>query len=239
MARETPARAAGRAAATTSARADAARAETPAVTPGRPLAGHGLEPALALLELDSIAVGIAAGDAMAKRSPVDVLHAGTVHPGRYLVLVGGAVADVEEALAAGCEVGEGSVLDVVLLPGVDPQVVDALRGVRRAGEGEALGIVEAATVASVIDAADAGVKGAQVRIMELRIADDLGGKAYVLFDGRVSDVEAAVEHGLHRASSAERPSGWIVGRVVSQLHGAMRANLEGDARFAARLRGED
>jgi len=238
MARETTARATGRAAPTTSPRSTPARAETPTATSGRPPAGHGLEPAVALLELDSIAVGIAAGDAMAKRSPVDVLHAGTVHPGRYLVLVGGAVADVEEALAAGCEAGEGSVLDVVILPGVDPQVVDALRGVRLAGEGEALGIVEATTVASVIDAADAGVKGAHVRIMELRIADDLGGKAYVLFDGRVSDVEAAVEQGLHRAASAERPGGRAVGRVVSQLHGAMRANLQGDARFAARLRGE-
>jgi microcompartment protein CcmL/EutN len=225
------ARASGQEAAATSGRSDVART-------GRPAAGHGLEPAVALLELDSIAVGIAAGDAMAKRAPVDVLHAGTVHPGRYLVLVGGAVADVEEALAAGCEVGEGSVLDVVLLPGVDPQVVDALRGVRRTGAGEALGIIEAGTVASVIDAADAGVKGAHVRIMELRIADDLGGKAYVLFDGRVSDVEAAVEQGLHRASSPERPAGRAVGRVVSQLHGAMRANLQGDARFAARVRGE-
>jgi guanylate kinase len=60
-----------------------------------------IEPALALLELDSIAVGIEAGDAMAKRAPIDVIRAGTVHPGKYLVLVGGAVADVEEALAAG------------------------------------------------------------------------------------------------------------------------------------------
>ena len=48
-----------------------------------------LEPALGLLELDSIAAGIEAGDAMAKRAPVDVIRAGTVHPGKYLVLVGG------------------------------------------------------------------------------------------------------------------------------------------------------
>ncbi|MCU0505124.1 MAG: BMC domain-containing protein [Chloroflexi bacterium] len=212
----------------------AARATAAPAGPSAP----GLEPAVALLELDSIAVGIEAGDAMAKRAPVDVLHAGTVHPGRFLVLVGGAVADVEEALAAGCEAGAGSVLDVVLLPAIDPAVVDALRGRRLAGAAEALGIIETATVASIIDAADAGVKSANVRLMELRIADDLGGKAYVLFDGRVSDVEAAVEHGLRRVSDADRPAGRVVGRVVSQLHGTMRANLEGDARFAARVRGE-
>ena len=64
-----------------------------------------MRPAIALLELHSIARGIEAGDAMAKRAPVDVLRAGTVHPGRFLVLVGGATADVEEALDAGRAVG--------------------------------------------------------------------------------------------------------------------------------------
>ncbi len=198
----------------------------------------GLEPAIALLELDSIAVGIVAGDAMAKRAPIDVLHAGTVHPGRYLVLVGGAVADVEEALAVGCEAGEGSILDAVLLPAVDPQVVAGLRGARREGTGEALGVIETTTVASIIDAADAGVKGARVRLLELRVADDLGGKAYVLFDGAVSDVEAAVEHGLERIADSGRTAGRVTGRVVAQLHASMRANLESDARFAAHVRGE-
>ena len=64
-----------------------------------------LQPALALVELASIAVGIETGDAMVKRAPVEVVRAGTIHPGRYLVLVTGAVGDVEEALRAGLEVG--------------------------------------------------------------------------------------------------------------------------------------
>ena len=45
----------------------------------------------------SIAAGILAGDAMVKRATLDVVHAGTVHPGRFLVLVGGSVGEVEEA----------------------------------------------------------------------------------------------------------------------------------------------
>ena len=87
-------------------------------------------PALALLELDSIAAGIGAGDAMAKRAPIDVLRAGTVHPGKYLILVCGAVADVEEALEAGREVGASAVLDVVFLPNAHPELVAAIRGER-------------------------------------------------------------------------------------------------------------
>ena len=44
-----------------------------------------MRPALAIIEFDSVAVGIHAGDAMVKRAAVDHIRAGTVHPGRYLV----------------------------------------------------------------------------------------------------------------------------------------------------------
>jgi len=191
-----------------------------------------IEPALALLELDSIAAGIAAGDAMAKRAPIDLIRAGTVHPGRYLVLVGGAVADVEEALAAGREAAASAVLDAVLLPNVHPEVVATMRGARREAAGEALGVIETATVAAVIEAADAGLKGARVRLVELRLADDLGGKGYLLFTGPVAEVEAAVEIGAARIAG----SPGLVARVIPQLHGEMAENLAADARFGARVR---
>ncbi len=191
-----------------------------------------MQPAIALLEFDSIAVGIEAGDAMAKRAPIDVLHAGTVHPGKYLVLVGGAVGDVEEALAAGRETGAGSLLDAVFLPNIHPDVVDAIGGHRRPGTGEAIGVIETLTVASIIDAADAGVKGAHVRLLEMRLADDLGGKSYLLFDGPVAEVEAAVEIGAARIAG----SAGMVRRVIPRLHAEMRENLVVDGRFHERLR---
>lgn len=190
-----------------------------------------ITPALALIELDSIAIGIEVGDAMAKRSPIDVLYAGTVHPGKYLVLVGGAVADVEEALDTGRVVGGLAILDTVLLADVHPDVVAALRGRRRTETGEALGVIETQTVAAIIEAADAGVKGARARLLELRLADDIGGKAYLLFGGPVADVEAAVEIGQASLRAADE----AIARVIPQLHAEMRANLEADARFRERL----
>ena len=210
--------------------APAAPAAAPAPTTAAPPA---VEPALALLELDSIAAGIEAGDAMAKQAPIEVLRAGTVHPGKYLVLVGGAVGDVEEALAAGREVGAAAVRDVVFLPNVHPDVVAAMRGARGIAAGEALGVIETATVAAAIEAADAGLKGARVRLLELRLADDLGGKGYLLFDGPVAEVEAAVEIGGDRVAG----SPGLVRRVIPQLHAEMAENLAADARFAARIRG--
>src|SRR3990172_1101384 len=89
-----------------------------------------IEPALALVEFSSIAVGIQAADAMVKRAPIDVIKTGTVQPGKYLVLIGGAVADVEESLAAGRLVGGTSVVDHVYLPQVHPEVVEAIGGGR-------------------------------------------------------------------------------------------------------------
>lgn len=192
-----------------------------------------IQPALALLELDSIAAGIAAGDAMAKRASIGVLRAGTVHPGKYLVLVGGSVGDVEEALEAGREVGASAVLDVVFLPNVHPELVAALGGVRREAGGEALGVIETATVAAIVEAADAGLKGARVRLVELRLADDLGGKGYLLFDGPVAEVEAAVEIGAARVAGAPG----LATRVISKLHAEMAENLVADARFRERVRG--
>ena len=206
----------------------AARRARPAPAPALALA---IEPALGLLELDSVAVGIAAGDAMAKRAPIEVLRAGTVHPGKYLVLVGGSVADVEEALDAGREIGAIFTRDEVFLPNIHPEVVSGIRGARHEATSEALGVIETATVAAVIKAADAGLKGAQVRLLELRLADDLGGKAYLLFDGVVAEVEAAVEIGVGQIAAA-RGLTW---RVIAQLHTEMAENLAADARFAARV----
>ena len=193
-----------------------------------------MEPAVCLLEFSSIARGIEAGDAMAKRAPLQVLRAGTVHPGKYLVLVGGLTADVEESMAAGREVAGDALVDVVFLPDVHPDVVASIGGARREDDHEALGVIEAATVAATIDAADAGVKGAHVTIRDLRLADDLGGKGYVLFSGEVAEVEAAVDYGVARTTASGQAVTYV---VISQLHVEMRENLAAEPRFGERVRG--
>jgi microcompartment protein CcmL/EutN len=192
-----------------------------------------MDPAVCLLEFSSIAKGIEAGDAMVKRAPLQVIRAGTVHPGKYLVLVGGLTADVEEAMQAGRDVAGPSLVDVVFLPDVHPDVVASIGGARRQDAGEALGVIETPTVAATIDAADAGVKGARVTIRDLRLADDLGGKGYVLFGGEVADVEAAVGYGVARTTASGQE---VTHVVISQLHSEMRENLTVDPRFGERGR---
>lgn len=190
-----------------------------------------IEPALALLEFSSIAAGILAGDAMVKRATLEVVHAGTVQPGRFLVLVGGAVAEVEEALKAGKEAAPDALQDHIFLPGVHAEVVRALSGRRSLKDDDALGIVETRTVAAALHAADKGVKNAEVNLLEIRLADGLDGKGIVLFTGLVSDVEAALEI----TDKALEPAQKVRQVVISQLHGDMAKIVHANTRFGAHL----
>ncbi|MBZ0112355.1 MAG: BMC domain-containing protein [Thermoanaerobaculia bacterium] len=192
-----------------------------------------IETALALVELPTVVLGIRVADAMAKRVAFDVLRVGTVQPGRYLVLVGGSVAAVEEGVAAAREVASGDELDLLFLPAVARTVVDAMVGARVEVEAEALGVFETRTVAATLAAADAAVKGASVDLVEIHLADGLGGKGYFLLCGAVSDVEAAIELGSGAPGVAEQ---LIDSATIAQLQSAVWTELRAGARFSDRLR---
>ena len=149
--------------------------------------------ALALIELDSIARGYRVVDALVKRSPVRMLEANVVEPGKFLVLFSGGVAEVEEALTAATEVGEGRILDSLFLPQVHDAIIPGLGGSVDADEPDTLGVVEGRTIATTLVACDAALKEASVRLAGLRVVTGLGGKAYFVVHGSHSDVEAALE----------------------------------------------
>ena len=150
--------------------------------------------ALALLEFESVAAGILAADRMVKCAPVALLRCGTVHPGRYLVLVGGSVASTEEAWRAGVDQGEidRTLRDEVILRDVHPALGDAVLGVRRDLGDEALGVIETTASPALLAAVDAAVKATEVTLAEVRLADDLGGRALALVSGGLTDTETAL-----------------------------------------------
>ena len=150
--------------------------------------------ALALIELDSIARGYKALDALVKKSPVHVLEANLVEPGRYLVLFCGGVAEVDEAYAEGIAVGAECVVDQLLLPMVHEDVVVGLAGqLGRAIAPDTIGIVEATSISATLHACDRSLKDAGVLLAGLRITPALGGKGYFVVYGVQHDVEAALE----------------------------------------------
>ena len=191
-----------------------------------------LDPAVAVVEFGSIAAGIAAGDAVVKAAPVGSLYAGTVHPGRYLVLISGDTASVEEGLEAAFAAAGTAVVDQLFLPDIHPAVAAGVAADAPAASfaGEALGIIETDSVAGVVRAADAALKAAAVELGALRLADGLGGKGYALFHGPVAEVEAAVDAAIDRAGTA-----LVHGRVIAQLHAEMADNLTRELRFLGRV----
>ena len=155
-------------------------------------------PALALIELESIARGMIAADALLKRAPVSIALAEAITPGKYLLLFSGGVAEVQESFAAGLEVAGTALLDKLLLPVAARSLVDGLRGKLHGGQGESVGIVETHTVASALLAADSALKGADVRLTQLHLARGIGGKGYFVLTGELHQVEA----GLQAAAAA-------------------------------------
>ncbi len=172
---------------------------------------------------------------MVKRAPLGLIYSGTVQPGKYLVLIAGDVASVEESLAAGLTLGGDATLDTVFLPDVHPDVVAALRGGRRFDEAEALGVIETRTVSAVVKAADAAVKGATVTMAQIEMADGLGGKGYALVGGVLSQVEAAVAAGVAAITSQQL----VAHVVVPQLHDEMREDIVAGSFFSDRIHSQD
>jgi len=151
-------------------------------------------PAIALLELCSVARGIEVADAILWESRIELVFATPVQPGRYVMLFTGGVQDLRSAVRRGAELAGADLVDQLLIPQVHPQVEHALRrrdGVVQ-GTVDAIGVVETNTVASAVQAADVALKKATVDLLELRIANGLGGKSFVTMTGEVSDVRSSV-----------------------------------------------
>ena len=185
-------------------------------------------PAIALLELDSIATGIYCADEMIKRSPITVIKSGTAHNGKYLILIGGSVASTEEAFYVGKSIIDGELIDQVFLPDAHVQVHDALRGQRGQCSKESIGIIETITAAASIKSTDAAVKGADIDVVEIRLADHLGGKAFSIITGKVEDVQSAIQVAKENVTNLEF---WIRGTIIPHLHFEMAEQIKKSTYF--------
>jgi microcompartment protein CcmL/EutN len=169
-----------------------------------------MEPAIGLIEFNSIASGILATDAMAKKASVTVVDSRGICPGKYIVLITGDVEAVENALAAGLQAGAGAVTEKLLLPNVHEQVIPALIAATPIHEIKALGVIETFNAPACIVAADAAAKATDISLVLIRVGNGLGGKSFVVVTGEWADVEAAVAAALETI----KPLGALVRRIV-------------------------
>ncbi|MCK9279631.1 MAG: BMC domain-containing protein [Melioribacteraceae bacterium] len=165
---------------------------------------------LGLIELTSIAAGMQAADIMLKTSQVELVLSRTICSGKYMVLIGGDVAEVQTAVDAAVNQIDFAVIDTFVIPNVHPDIFPALAGHSKIDKLEALGIIESFSVASLIEGADAAIKSSNVKIIEIRLAMALGGKAFCTLTGEVAAVTSAVESGAQLIAS----KGLLVNKVV-------------------------
>ena len=167
--------------------------------------------AVGLIELNSIASGILVTDVVLDTADVEIVLSRTICSGKYIVVFTGSVAAVQAAVESGMEEAEGGVIDSMVIPNVHESIFPAIAGANpRVDELDALGVVESFSVGSLIEAADAIAKAAQVELLEIRLAMALGGKAFVSLTGDVSSVREAVEVG----AGVIARKGLLVNKVV-------------------------
>ena len=164
------------------------------------------------IELSSIGIGYRVEDEMLKAASVDLLIARTICSGKYLIVIGGLVSDVEAAIDAGLGIADEAIIDHLVIPNVHESVFPALGqsvslGAEHTG---ALGVIETFSGTSVLAAADAAAKAARVTLFRIHVAMALGGKGLLLMTGTVADVRAGVE----AAAEKVRKRGLLVSEVV-------------------------
>ena len=151
--------------------------------------------AIGMVEFSSIARGIYAADQMVKISEVEIVTAQTICPGKYIALVEGDVAAVQDSVHIGEKFAGEYFLDSMVIPNVHHGIFPAITGATMPEHVTALGIFETFSVATMITAADQILKAAELEAIEIRLGTGLGGKSFFTFTGDVAAVETGVEAG--------------------------------------------
>lgn len=166
--------------------------------------------AIGMVEYFNVTTGVQAADIMSKTAEVEIITAMTVCPGKYIVIVSGALSAVKAAVDAAKTHFPAKLVDSFILGNPHEDIFPAMYGSSDPGEVSALGILETFTASSIIVAADIAAKTAIVKLIELRIAKGMSGKSYMFITGEVAAVEAAIE----KAKEAIREEGTYLDSAV-------------------------
>lgn len=190
-----------------------------------------------MLDIADIPAGLLALDGLVKEAHVDVLSAGTVQDGRYLILFGGEVEPVQRSYERASESAGRSVTDGVLLPYAEERIAVAVMegAIRWPAPGDTLGVLQNGSTPTLLRAVDAALKGALVDLVQLRVGDGLGGKALATLWGETHDVEAAVELAERDASQGRREA-WSVS-IIRNADDGVSERVRAGTRFFGEWRG--
>jgi microcompartment protein CcmL/EutN len=135
--------------------------------------------------------------------------------------VAGEVDDVKEAMEAGRHYASYCMTDSIVIENLHEQVLPAMQGANRVPEISAVGLLETWVSPSCVIAADAACKAAEIRLIEVRIANGLGGKAFMTLTGELHEVEAAIAAATKAVTSGQL----IRTEIIPAPHQAVKPTL--------------
>ncbi|MGD8189844.1 BMC domain-containing protein [Brevibacillus ginsengisoli] len=146
-----------------------------------------------ILELRSISKGFETADEMVKTAAVEVLTMRPICPGKFLIMIHGDEAAVEEAMNVGTTMAKGQAVDSFVLHGTHPAVIQALKHRYERGEIDAVGIWETSSVTSGLASFNKAIKESNIRLVRMICGNGIGGKFVAVMTGSVSDVREAID----------------------------------------------
>lgn len=151
-----------------------------------------LPPALGIVELASLSRAAVVLDAIVKRSPVRIHTAQRVSPGKFLIMLVGGVAEVEEGFQAGLNAADGLLVDSLILAQTHDHIRAALVGANQEVEIDSLGTFEAYTASATVLALDTALKATQTDLVGIHLCTGIGGKGYWALSGALHSIEEAI-----------------------------------------------
>ncbi|HQC45669.1 MAG TPA: BMC domain-containing protein [Myxococcota bacterium] len=148
--------------------------------------------AFAGLEVSGIPRGLVCLDALVKKAASRIVLANPVSPGKFLILIDGTVAEVEESLLEAERIAGDQLIDRFFLPFAHSQLEAGVFGLTNVKSDDSLGIVECATTCAGIRSCDAALKASEVQLLVIHLSAGIGGKCWYAFAGELYDVQASV-----------------------------------------------
>ena len=147
---------------------------------------------------------------MLKTAKIKIVSAQTVCPGKYIVLFSGELAAINVCIERARTDYNNHLIDSFILGNPHNGIFPALYGTSDIKELRALGILETFSVASIIVASDEAAKTSDVDLIEIRLANGMCGKSYLMLTGDVAAVEAAI----NKAKISVGESGMLLDSTV-------------------------
>lgn len=148
------------------------------------------------IEFISISKGIEVANEMIKNVDTELLYSRTLCPGKYITIISGNAAEVQDSIETGRDLGEGYVIDSYVINAVDESIIRGFKNKYLTKEiNNAMAVVETSKICAGIKSLDTALKTSDITLQKLNLGFGIGGKLIYIVTGSLSNLEYATTEG--------------------------------------------